>query len=354
MGNLFSTKNEIKKEFILEENIINEEEEEKGIIKTTRMPLALCYSYLGTNLHGLSFNPHNKTIEYYLFQALEKNHLIEKSSSRSLGVLHWSQASRTDSGVHACAQILTFLVMLPPKTKIKDLSEIIQNSIPKEIPIKIWKSIMPNRTFNAQKYADSRIYQYLIPLNAFKYQTIEHINFLNNEILKIFLGEKNYHNYTKKVDKFSRSSNRFIIKFEISNILNLNNENYVLFLIHGKSFMINQIRKMIAIILSISFEQININELIDTFTLSKWEIPKVPGIGLYLDKVEYNSSPIVRKYGINNVPPDKDIHFTNIRSNIENWKKNILFPHIIEIYQKENIFQNWINNILLNFPPKKI
>jgi tRNA pseudouridine(38-40) synthase len=78
-----------------------------------RMPVAILYSYIGTGLHGLQLNKSVPTIEDFLFLALIDSNLIPDRCARNLNEIKLSEASHTDSGVYAAAQVISCWLTLP-------------------------------------------------------------------------------------------------------------------------------------------------------------------------------------------------------------------------------------------------
>ena len=325
--------------------------ENKNAKQNARRPLnvsiVLLYSYVGTGYHGLQYNDGNHTIEEILFDTFEKSGLIPPKSYHNLNLLKWHEASRTDVGVHAAAQVLSCRVSLPEGFKIKDIPELLKMNSPKNSPLNFIKAIpTPFDRFDAQKFADGRRYQYLMPLHAFKDQTEEHLQYIRTQILPHFVGSKNYHNYTKRKFADSPSARRVIWKFDISEPFDINNEKYVLWTIHGQSFMMNQIRKMLATVLCVSYDLLSLENLDKTFTLERWALSILPGDGLFLDKVEYRGQK--RKFANQ---PGKDVEFDAQRPIIEEWKNNKLFPSIAKLVAETDLFRKWINSVMKEFPP---
>ena len=59
----------------------------------------------------------------------------------------------------------------------------------------------------------------------------------------------------------------------------------------------------------------------------------------------------MKKYPDGNAPPDKDLHFTTVRGQIEQWKNDVLFPHIHSEIVKNDEFRSWIRGALKQYPP---
>lgn len=314
----------------------------------SKVPLTICYAYIGTGYHGLQQNLSEKTIERDLFQALIATGLMDPNAFRNLSKVKWNEASRTDTGVHACAQVVTFLANSIPGMKVKKLTKLINANLPKDSSIHIWDTITVGRVFQAQKFAEFRKYNYLLPLHIVG---TEDLDWVRSEILTKFIGEHNFHNYTKRISASNPSAMRTITHFDVSEPFEVQGVKSVLFTIRGNSFMMNQIRKMLAMVLACSRKMVTPDVISLTFTEEKWALAKLPGEGLMLDRVEYGG---FRANSTRNeifVNPKKDVEFEGSRGEIAAWKTNVLFPHIIDLVSREKIFDNWIDSVLTTYPP---
>ena len=166
-------------------------------LKPHQTYIALCYGYLGTNYHGSSLHDQDKTVTLELQEALVNLGVI--SPNRTKGALKWSESSRTDTGVHAAKQVATFRLVLPEGVKVKDLPRLIQKQLSKNSPIRVWAAVKPGIIFNAQQSASSRRYHYLLPVNTFSSENIDHLNYLRAKICPIFVGRHQYANYTRHI-----------------------------------------------------------------------------------------------------------------------------------------------------------
>jgi tRNA pseudouridine38-40 synthase len=101
-----------------------------------------------------------------------------------------------------------------------------------------------------------------------------------NELLKLFIGTKSYHNYTKRLKLFIKirgsqttkdSYKRHITQFFTSEPYMIKDIECLTIIIVGQSFMIHQIRKMIGMIIAIMrgyFKFDNLNETFDKVFLT--------------------------------------------------------------------------------------
>ena len=316
----------------------------------TCVPIVICYAYIGTGYHGLQRNFGLDSIEDKLIEILIASNLLSSESVQFLSKLKWKEASRTDSGVHAAAQVLTLTVPFPKGLKLYDVLHLLETHTPSDSPITFWSVISVSHKFDAQSYAQYRQYNYLMPLSTIGDYPLDS---LREKILPYFIGEKNFHNYTKKISATNKSAIRIITDFTVSDPFEVspNGQKYVLFYIRGNSFMLNQIRKMLGTILALTHNLMTFEQLADTFTHNKWNLPRLIGDGLFLNKVEYSNFNEISKTR-KDFGASRDVEFASMRPSIEYWKKNVLFPHIERLVNENDIFNQWVNDTLLIFPPE--
>ena len=115
----------------------------------------------------------------------------------------------------------------------------------------------------------------------------EDINKLK-ELCKGFLGTKKFHNYTRKVGYTNMSSQRHIIEMNCDDLIDFGVFQAVKFKIVGQSFLYNQIRKMIGMIVDCMRNKKDMDYFKNSFLSNKYDIPKAPGEGLYLRNIDYS------------------------------------------------------------------
>ena len=98
-----------------------------------------------------------------------------------------------------------------------------------------------------------------------------------------YLGYHNFHNYTVGQKFKDASSNRYMINIEVEKPVLINNIEWLKIKIHGQSFMLHQIRKMIAMAVLSCRYNCSKDLMLETFTDKRFNIPKAPPLGLYLD-----------------------------------------------------------------------
>ncbi len=82
-----------------------------------KVKVAMVLGYIGSNYHGLQYNPGEKappTIEKEVERALFKIGCILDSNYGSIDKISWARSSRTDKGVHAARVVLTMKLLVDP------------------------------------------------------------------------------------------------------------------------------------------------------------------------------------------------------------------------------------------------
>jgi tRNA pseudouridine38-40 synthase len=272
-------------------------------------------------------------------EALVASGLVEDRVRRNWAALHWSEASRTDKGVHCCAQVLSLHCHFPPRTRLRDLVALISAHLPRDSTVRIWAAITLGLRFNAQRSAESRRYGYLLPLSILAPGSLAA---LAREVLPLFVGSHKFHNFTRKVSALSPSAKRTVFAFSVSDPLPIKKRQYVLFTIRGNSFLFNQIRIMMALVVLISVGRFDVADVPKAFADDAIDLPVFPGEGLFLDQVEYTGFMRVSNETGIFTGVAKDVEFTAYRPQIDEWRNQVLFSHIADLVTRERTFERWL------------
>ncbi|WKC81274.1 tRNA pseudouridine(38-40) synthase TruA [Borreliella tanukii] len=237
-------------------------------------------AYDGSMYHGFQIQPKKPTVQGEIEQALMK---INKKKIK----IHSS--GRTDKGVHAKRQIITFdiNINIPINNLKKALNAILLKTSIKILKLKYVKSSFHPR-FNAKK----RKYSYCI-LNSDNYYPWEgyqahyvnkKLNISNlNKMAKILIGNHDFTTFSCIKDK-SKSKFRHIhfAKFK-------KRGKYIIFEIIGSSFLWKMVRSIIGTMLDIEIknESISIFEAILKSKNRNLARTTAPANALFLDKVYY-------------------------------------------------------------------
>lgn len=197
----------------------------------------------------------------------------------------WMRAARTDKGVHAAGNLISLKMQIPEDY---DVVERINSFLPPQI--RVWGYVPCIRSFHAKNLCDSRVYEYLLPTCAFMTPekkiltdtpTFEDdLVISNNNIIdpivkyatrstpelkqqrhdyratqqqldtfaaamKIFEGTHNFHNYTNGKSFKEKSAYRYIMSINVSKPMYIDGSEWISIKLHGQSFILHQIRKMI-------------------------------------------------------------------------------------------------------------
>jgi tRNA pseudouridine38-40 synthase len=240
---------------------------------------ALIVEYNGKRYFGFQWQERQPTVQASLEEA------INKATGQKLRIL---AASRTDTGVHATYQVVSFRVRtrLAAKTLLKALN----HYLPDDIAVKAAEKISPD--FNVQKNAISREYEYRLlnsqvrsPLMSdFVYQVPYPVDLQKmNRACKLLEGEHD-------LKSFAASSSR--VKNTVRNIHRARfrqEDNLIIFYIKANSFLTHQVRNTVGIMLRIGAGKLNIKELKQIMAEKRFGAagPAVPAKGLCLIKVNY-------------------------------------------------------------------
>ena len=195
------------------------------------------------------------------------------------------RASRTDKGVSAIMNVVSCKLHKYPNMCENEMKEKVNKFLPEDI--KVFRIIEVSGHFNSKDNNNLREYHYYIPSFVFERhakneKTEEDKREINpqenlsskikvdsyftgnysyklpkEDIEKIrelcleFKGTKNYHNYTRKQQFSDMSSQRIMFEVACEEVRDFGGFEMAKFKIVGQSFLYNQIRKMIGIIVDI-------------------------------------------------------------------------------------------------------
>ena len=233
-------------------------------------------SYNGTNFHGFQQQPKNRTIQGEILEVLDR--LIDNYELNYSG--------RTDSGVHAKSQIISVRSQHELNNKfVHSFNSLITNEI------RMNKLSKVKDEFNPRFDAKSRVYRYFILNNSKelpfskdyvyyieKYFELEQLN----NISKIFLGEKNFQNFSKLRTNQTPLRKILLSKWSVQN-------SKFIYTIEGNSFLHNMVRSIVGCQLAVIDGKISINDLKKSLLNPNDTRHRfmVPSSGLHLWKIKY-------------------------------------------------------------------
>tara|TARA_B100000029_G_C17447527_1_gene913783 strand:+ start:79 stop:828 length:750 start_codon:yes stop_codon:yes gene_type:complete len=239
--------------------------------------------YLGNNFVGWQKQKNGLSVQ----------EILERALSKYFGckiIVHGS--GRTDAGVHALGQSVTFVVS--PKKKIFNKQTFINsiNFFLKKYPISILKLIKKKPNFHARHSAKIRTYKYIIinrPSNlAVEFKRAWHVK----KKLNITLMKKGIKLLNGKHDFSSFRASSCGAKSPVRTIKEASlkkKNNKIIFSFSSKSFLQKQVRSMVGCLKYLGEEKWDLKYFKYVFKSKKRSLcaPPAPPYGLYLFRVGY-------------------------------------------------------------------
>ncbi|KAG7878651.1 hypothetical protein KL905_004008 [Ogataea polymorpha] len=223
--------------------------------KYNKRRIALKFSYLGWNYHGLAYQSDTSnipTVEMFILKALEKTKLIRSLDPADCD---FSRCGRTDKGVSAMNQVISLVVrsnltqdeLADPLNDVKELDyvKILNKVLPEDIRIHSI-CLRPPEGFDARFSCLSRHYKYFFEQGNLNIKMMQ-------QAASYFVGEQDFRNFCK-VDGSKQIVNykRKIISSSIERT-NLG-ENIYAFSLKGSAFLWHQVRSMMSILFLVGQE----------------------------------------------------------------------------------------------------
>lgn len=248
------------------------------------MPRMKCVvSYDGTNFHGYQVQPNKRTVQHEIETVLKKMHQDEFVRIYSSG--------RTDTGVHARAQVFHFDTELNIPTN--NWKKALNAQLPDDICIKEVSAV--SEDFHARFSAVEKEYRYYIKMSDemdvfqrnYRYIMNERLDFsLMNEACKVFEGT---HDFT------AFSSARSTVKGDkvrtLYEVVCIENDDDWYVRLRGDGFLYHMVRIIVGVIIEAGRGKVTPKEIEEMFqTQSRGKTGKtLPPQGLYLWDVTYES-----------------------------------------------------------------
>ncbi|CCD26650.1 pseudouridine synthase PUS2 NDAI_0I00810 [Naumovozyma dairenensis CBS 421] len=270
------------------------------IRKIPKRRVAIMLGYRGTGYYGMQYNPPRETIESTLFNALVSVDAISEKNSLDISKNGLMRTARTDKGVHAAGNLISLKVLMKDPNTLNELKTKLNGVLSESgSGLKIWDIRRINKSFNCRKVCSSRWYEYLLPACVLdntvtrgplnldilkKYRVSDTILNKFQNVSNQYIGSHNFHNFTVKKTSTDLSCKRYVKKIIIAPLVDMNNIEWISVRLHGQSFMMNQIRKMLSLAIYLTrydYPSSTVNSLFATDI--KVYIPNAPASGLLLD-----------------------------------------------------------------------
>ena len=239
----------------------------------------LLIEYDGTQYHGFQWQVGLPTIQNELEEAIR---LFCGQSSRVMS------ASRTDAGVHAEGQVVSFWAKsrLDTMTLVKALNYY----LPRDIAVKA--AYRASDDFNVRGDALSREYHYYILNSSTRSPFSQRFALFipkmldmeaMNEACQLIQGEHDFASFASSLDD-SRSTLRNVYEAGIAK-----KGNFTVFRMVADSFLPHQVRSTVGLLIRLGLGKIGIEDFRDIMEARSLGLagPLSPACGLYLKRVNY-------------------------------------------------------------------
>lgn len=295
------------------------------------------------------------TIEAALQRALASAGVISAANSTDLRKIGWSRAARTDRGVHAAGQVCVARLLMTGEAEA--MTRAINEHLPAQIRVFGLQRVAGS--YNAKNMCDSRRYEYLLPTFALDARTLRLLprppggrqalrataftdvadlpaelrvpGIAADAIVRLraviarYEGTHNFHNFTQGMDARLDAAKRFIMSATVGEPSIEHGLEVVCIRVHGQSFMLHQIRRMVG--LAVAAVRFSLSEaetdavFARAFSREKIDVPTVPGNGLLLDRACFDAAN--RSKG-----PDSQVSFEPFEEAIANLKRAHIYPQM--------------------------
>ena len=248
-----------------------------NVSMTTRIVLVVEYD--GTRYHGFQLQGRLPTIQRELERALKE---LTGDSTRVMA------ASRTDAGVHARAQVVSFKTRSShsPDTFIKGMNYY----LPKDIAVRAAYKVRDS--FNVRRHAVSREYEYRIlnstarsPLRQHSYLVPGYLDTdAMNRAAELLIGEHDFASFVNNAEAAAKGTVRKIYRAEWRR-----EEDNVIFNILANAFLMHQVRNTVGVLIKVGRGKISADDFRSILESRQpglaW--PTAPARGLCLTRVDY-------------------------------------------------------------------
>ncbi|KAM0276793.1 hypothetical protein ACHAQH_006382 [Verticillium albo-atrum] len=162
------------------------------------------------------------------------------------------------------------------------------------------------------------------------------------EALDQYVGTYNFHNYTIQKSFKDPSAKRHIKSFQVNTTpIQIRGTQWVSIKVHGQSFMMHQIRKMISMATLVVRCATPLARIKESYGEERIAIPKAPGLGLLLER------PVFEGYSRKAIDSlgREPIDFTKHDDKIQAFKDKEIYQRIFEVEEKENIFHTFFQQV---------
>ncbi|BEJ17427.1 hypothetical protein CspHIS471_0608280 [Cutaneotrichosporon sp. HIS471] len=391
-----------------ETETIKKEEVEDGEPKEKRLPkkrAAVLVGYCGTGYHGMQIQPHDPlTIEGDIFAALAKAGAVSPENAVDHKKVDVQRSARTDAGVHAAGNCISLKMILDPPVppEFPNLTAYVNSFLPAQI--RMWGFVRAMKSFQARTACDSRVYEYLLPSYCLlppassdpfakvldetspgwrdivksglefvdaappmeepaegeDYDPKQRGEFERrrgwrvdedtlkrfDDLIQQYKGTHNFHNYTVYKPFNDVSVKRYMIRLDVRPPAVYGEIEWISVQIHGQSFMLHQIRKMISMAILACRSGTPPSLLPETFGPKRIHIPKAPPLGLLLEQPQFK----VYNERTRSIPnPDGEprelVDFKKHADEMHAFKVKWIYDALRQTELETNTYHKWLKQI---------
>lgn len=242
--------------------------------------IKIVMEYEGTNYHGWQKQPEEISIQ----EVVESR--ISEVTQEEISLIG---SGRTDSGVHALAQVGNFHTR--SKIPARNFKKILNSMLPEDIKIIDSKEV--GRDFHARFSADMKEYKYIIYNNRqprplyrnYSYHVIEEIDIAKMiDASKLFIGRKDFKSFMA-TDSLVYTTVRTMSDIDIEV-----DGDFIEIRFMGKSFLRHMIRIIVGTLVYVGVGKIELDEVEGIIAARDRLLAGItaPAQGLYLKKVYYS------------------------------------------------------------------
>ena len=148
-----------------------------------------------------------------------------------------------------------------------------------------------------------------------------------------FLGTRNYYNYTIQKTFRDASANRVIKSFVVhEKPIIINDTEWLSLKVHGQSFMMHQIRKMVSMMALVVRCGCHEGRIQDSYMADRFVIPKAPSLGLLLERPVFESY----NHWLGEKEDRLPIDFTKYEKEMEEFKQREIYDRIFWEEERDN------------------
>lgn len=153
------------------------------------------------------------------------------------------------------------------------------------------------------------------------------------EALSTYIGTRNFHNYTIQKLFSDPSAKRVIRSFTVgADPVYINSTEWLSLKVHGQSFMMHQIRKMVAMAALVVRCGTDLSVMRDSFGHVPISIPKAPGLGLLLERPVFDS---YNEQAVSKFEREK-IDFDKWKGAMEEFKQREIYDRIFREEERDH------------------